>query len=357
MPKPNCAEEDRFTPDRSKFVFDESTLDLEFREADKTQGEREIEREMFARQQIFGTPVQERLGQLKVALIGCGGIGAVFAEQLSRLGAKHWCLVDPDRLEATNLNRMPGATQQMADRSWFKVHYVKWLIKKAYSTGSQIITLPHSVEDESIEPEIAAADLIVVATDNHKSRQVAQELATKYVRPLLSLGTQIEVKEGKPHLYARVTVPPLGGGWCLMCANIISLQQAALETAPSEITDLAQKVGYLPDIDNPAVYWLNSLCASSGVGVVHGMLSGFLDLDKGLDWIYDFSHSLWLKTDTERLLNRDCYFCTHHLSIDNNTVGRSNSRSAPVPDPDSLAPARPQLTFDLPNRAEVRIHN
>ena len=32
---------------------------------------------MFARQQVFGEGVQRQLSQLKVALIGCGGIGSV----------------------------------------------------------------------------------------------------------------------------------------------------------------------------------------------------------------------------------------------------------------------------------------
>jgi hypothetical protein len=282
--------------------------------------------EMFTRQQVFGNVVQQQLGQLKVALIGCGGIGAVFAEQLARLGVKHWLLIDPDRLETVNLNRMPGATQEMVDQWWHKVHYVKWLIKRAYTKGRGVATcgrpfsrpfgshvraLPISVEDSPARAEIAAADLIVVATDNHQSRQVAQELALKYARPLVCLGTHIEVKpNSQPRMYCRVTVPPLGGGWCLMCGNIINLQQAALESAPSEIMDIAEEAGYLPGIDDPAVYWLNSICASTGVGVIHGILAGFLNVDAGLDWIYDFSNSNWLKTNTEHLHTHDCYFCS-----------------------------------------------
>ncbi len=302
-------QENRASHAQLNSIFDYQSSAFNFSNGKASSSHQVIANDMFARQQIFGKGVQESLGQIKVALIGCGGIGAVFAEQLSRLGVKNWCLVDPDFLETVNLNRMPGATEQMVEQSWSKVHYVKWLIKRAYSSGSQIETLACSVEDESVPQAIAAADLIVVATDNHRSRQVAQELALKYIRPLLCLGTQIEIKENRPNMYARVTVPPLGGGWCLMCANIIDLQQAALESAPQEISNLAQRAGYLDGVANPAVYWLNSLCASSGVGVIHGILSGFLKLDTGLDWIYDFSNSLWLKNSTEHLLNQDCYYC------------------------------------------------
>lgn len=264
----------------------------------------------FDRQAIFGEKFQRQLGEMTVTLIGCGGIGAVFAEQLGRLGVRKWVLVDGDRLETTNLNRMPGATWEMAERQLPKVEYLKQLIKQIYPTGSQVRAIPENLESKTAQREIDASDLIVVATDNHYSRQIAQELALTYSRPLLCLGTHIDIApNGKPRMYCRVTVPPLGGNWCLMCGNIVNLQQAALETAPNNIKQLANQRGYLPDTNNPAVYWLNSICASTGVGVVQGMLSGCLDIDSGLDWIYQFPESRWRKTDTDYLINSGCYFC------------------------------------------------
>lgn len=265
---------------------------------------------MFARQQVFGAGVQNQLGELTVALIGCGGIGAIFAELLGRLGVKRWILIDPDRLESVNLNRLPAATQEMVNQQWYKVHYVKHLIKRIYATGSSVKALPTSISDESAKQEVAAADLIVVATDNHSSRQLAQELALAYMRPLVCLGTHIDMKPDRtPRLYCRVTVPPLGGGWCLMCGNIINLHRAALESAASEINHLATRVGYVEGIGDPAVFWLNSLCASTGVGVIHGILSGFLNVDNGLDWIYEFPKSNWLQANTDYLDTSGCYFC------------------------------------------------
>ena len=267
---------------------------------------------MFARQKVFGEANQRLLNQLKVGLIGCGGIGSIFAELLGRLGVKNWVLVDPDKLETVNLNRMPGATQAMIDQRWHKVHYVKYLINNIYSiySDSYVQTIPASIENELVEQEIATCDLIVVATDNHLSRQVAQELALKYMRPLVCLGTHIDVKpDNTPRMYCRVTVPPLGGSWCLMCGNIINLQKAALESAPLEINQMTMAAGYLEGVNDPSVFWLNSICASTGVGVIHGMVSGFLNIDSGIDWIYEFPNSEWRKTNTEYLHTNDCYFC------------------------------------------------
>jgi molybdopterin-synthase adenylyltransferase len=265
---------------------------------------------MFARQEIFGESNQKVLNQLKVALIGCGGIGSIFAELLGRLGVKNWVLVDPDRLQLINLNRMPGATLDMVEQQWHKVHYVKHLIKKIYSQGSCVKTIPDDVKSELAKQEIATCDLIVVATDNHLSRKTAQELALKYMRPFVCLGTHIDVKpDNTPRMYCRITVPPLGGGWCLMCGNIINLQRAALESAPLEINQMAAGVGYLEGVNDPSVFWLNSICASTAVGVIHGMVNGFLNVDSGIDWIYEFPGNAWHKTNTDYLQNDDCLFC------------------------------------------------
>jgi molybdopterin-synthase adenylyltransferase len=96
-----------------------------------------------------------------------------------------------------------------------------------------------------------------------------------------------------------------------MCGNIINLQRAALESAPGAIHHLAAGVGYLEGVNDPAVFWLNGICASTAVGVIHGMVSGFVNVDAGIDWIYEFPHHEWRKTNTEYLQTEDCYFCSH----------------------------------------------
>ena len=266
---------------------------------------------MFARQKIFGEGNQTTLQKLKVALIGCGGIGGIFAEVLGRLGVKNWVLIDPDKLERVNLNRMPGATPEMVKQQWYKVQYVRHIIRQIYSDESCVKAIVTPVESEVAKSEVVSCDLIVVATDNHFSRKTAQELALAYMRPLVCLGTHIDIKPDlTPRMYCRVTVPPLGGKWCLMCGNIINLQRAALESAPLEINHMAGDAGYMEGVNDPAVFWLNSICASTGVGVIHGMVNGFVNVDGGMDWIYEFSDGNWRKTNTDFLENDDCYFCS-----------------------------------------------
>lgn len=54
---------------------------------------------------------QRALAAKKVCVCGCGGIGGYAIEALARLGVGHIVAVDPDRFEATNLNRQLLSTE------------------------------------------------------------------------------------------------------------------------------------------------------------------------------------------------------------------------------------------------------
>jgi len=48
--------------------------------------------------------------QIRVGIVGVGGIGSVIAEELTHLGVADLTLVDPDVIEVSNLNRVVAAT-------------------------------------------------------------------------------------------------------------------------------------------------------------------------------------------------------------------------------------------------------
>jgi molybdopterin/thiamine biosynthesis adenylyltransferase len=58
---------------------------------------------------IFGDRGQAILASSKVAVVGLGGIGSLIAEYLARLGVGELILIDPDRLDPTNIPRVVGA--------------------------------------------------------------------------------------------------------------------------------------------------------------------------------------------------------------------------------------------------------
>ena len=61
-------------------------------------------------ERLLGADVLARLGEVRVALFGVGGVGSWCAEGLVRSGVKHLTLVDADRISASNVNRQLMAT-------------------------------------------------------------------------------------------------------------------------------------------------------------------------------------------------------------------------------------------------------
>ena len=55
------------------------------------------------------------LGQAKVGIIGAGGVGMLLVQTLARLGVGHLVVIDPDRVDPTNLPRLPEATRHRRD--------------------------------------------------------------------------------------------------------------------------------------------------------------------------------------------------------------------------------------------------
>ena len=71
--------------------------------------------------QLFGSATTQRLRDMAVAVIGCSGTGSPLIEQLVRLGIGRIVIVDPDRVEDKNLNRIYNSTREDAYLKRLKV--------------------------------------------------------------------------------------------------------------------------------------------------------------------------------------------------------------------------------------------
>ena len=71
----------------------------------------------FARtERLLGTDGLQKLNDARVILLGVGGVGSWCAEALVRSGLGHLTLVDPDKVDVTNINRQLPATTLTVDQ-------------------------------------------------------------------------------------------------------------------------------------------------------------------------------------------------------------------------------------------------
>ena len=66
---------------------------------------------------LLGKRICDKLNNLSVLVVGCGGVGGYAIEALVRLGVGHITLVDHDKVDATNFNRQIIAIDSNLNKS------------------------------------------------------------------------------------------------------------------------------------------------------------------------------------------------------------------------------------------------
>lgn len=106
----------------------------------------------------FGGGVQDVLGDLRVAVVGCGGTGSAVIEQLTRLGVRRFSLFDPDTLADTNTTRVYGSSPADVGRAKADVaaDHVRRIAPDAQVTafGAKITSLDTALQTARRRPRL-----------------------------------------------------------------------------------------------------------------------------------------------------------------------------------------------------------
>ena len=141
--------------------------------------------ERYARQWRYpplGREGQERLGQSRALICGCGALGSVIANTLARAGVGYLRIVDRDFLELNNLQRQVLFDEQdVADR-----------LPKAIAAEKKIRQINANIE---IDPQVVdinhrnilqladSMDLLIDGTDNFETRMLLNDAAIRLSKP------------------------------------------------------------------------------------------------------------------------------------------------------------------------------
>jgi hypothetical protein len=236
----------------------------------------------FARRvaQTFGAATYARLQQLRIAVVGVSGTGSIVAELLARNCVGALVLVDPDRLEDKNLNRILNSTAEQAKQGIFKVHGLATAIQ-GFGLGTEVEVYPASIHDDEAVRAVAGCDVVFGCVDTVEGRHVLNELCSAYCIPFFDVGVHIEPdgNGGITHAVAQAHyVQPHGSS--LLSRGVYSAEDLAAEawkrTDPTYYE--AQRVaGYLQAVgeDRPAVMPLNMMASNMGVIDFLARLHGF----------------------------------------------------------------------------------
>ena len=213
------------------------------------------------------------LGRLSASVIGASGTGSVAGEQLARLGFGRVFVIDFDRLEWKNLNRIVNSKRADADSNRLKVEVFAEAVA-AYRGEGVAIPVPASIATRDAVLAAAQSDVVFCCVDTLEARQIADLIAAAFLLPLLDVGVVIPVrKKGDAFAIADVCgridyVQP--GGSTLQDRGVYtpeSLRGEYLQKVAPEAHQQELDAGYLKGLveEAPAVITLNMRAASACV--------------------------------------------------------------------------------------------
>lgn len=223
----------------------------------------------------FGPEIQSTLGDLRIAVVGCGGTGSAVAEQLVRLGVRYLALIDPDQLSDSNVTRVYGSTAQDVGRNkaeLLREHLMRIAPDLKCEAYVSTITM------EATARILARQDLVFGCTDDNAGRLVLSRLATYLLTPVIDVGVLLSsnAQGVLTGIDGRVTVLTPGSA-CLVCRDRIDLARAAAELRNPNERRRLQDEGYAPALGSvePAVVTFTTAVAAAAVGELLERLIGY----------------------------------------------------------------------------------
>lgn len=122
---------------------------------------------------------QGKIGNTSVLIIGCGALGSIQAELLTRAGIGKLVIVDRDIIELHNLQRQFLYTEEDVSNQIPKAFAAKFRLSKINSDVS-IDAHVAEINHQNVEKYVLKADYVLDATDNFYTRFLINDACIKH---------------------------------------------------------------------------------------------------------------------------------------------------------------------------------
>jgi hypothetical protein len=220
--------------------------------------------------QAFGHGTVSLLQRLTVGVAGNSGTGSWVIEQLGRLGVGRLVLVDPDRVEHKNLNRIVETCVRDAENKRLKVDVFADCVPR-FGTACTVEACAGSVLEKEIANRLAECDVIFGCVDSLEGRDILNRIATFYTIPFFDIGVLLQADGlGGVETVCGSVHYLLPGGSSLLSRGVYTGEALVAESTKRTDPALYEerlKEGYLRGVreNSPAVISINGFIASAGV--------------------------------------------------------------------------------------------
>jgi hypothetical protein len=223
----------------------------------------------------FGHMVQATLGDLRIAIVGCGGTGSAVSEQLVRLGVRHLTLIDADTLSASNVTRVYGSTPAVIGE--FKADVLRDHLARI-APDLDVTVIRSMITTEATARSLVGHDLVFGCTDDNAGRLVLSRLSTYFLTPVIDVGVRLssDAEGTLTGIDGRITTLTPGAA-CLICQGRIDVARAAAELMTPEQRNRLADEGYAPALPGvePAVVAFTTAVAAAAINELLERLVGY----------------------------------------------------------------------------------
>jgi hypothetical protein len=320
----------------------------------------------FDRQaRLFGDAGQEILRRARVGVIGVGGAGTLLVQYLSRLGVGELVVIDPQRVDRTNLPRLPGSRERDAQVWFSSPRWPRWLQRLGARRATLKVDLAHRVareasaeirierivgdiRDDAVAQSLVDCDYIFLAADGMGARLVFNAIVHQYLIPGVQIGAKVLVdpQTGAVRDVYSVVRPVWPDSGCLWCNGLISPSRLSDESL-SEPIRREQRYIDEPDIHAPSVITLNATAASRAADDFLMAVTGLVQPDARRDYLrfQPLKRSWWQEAPRR---GSTCSECGRDL---NSRFARGGSRRLPTRSVSSAGPSLAQIEHLWPSAA------
>jgi len=233
-----------------------------------------LDEDRASRQSFLGEDSECLLSEVRVGIVGLGGGGSHMAQQLAHIGVRNITVFDDDVIEMSNLNRLIGAQHNDIKNKEFKVAIASRLIKSILPQAN--VTEIKARWQERCE-ELQKCDIILGCVDTYLARQQLEAECRRFLIPFIDIGMDVfESNDCAYHMSGQVILSMPG------MASMKSMGFLTDEKLAAEAAKYGNAGG------RPQVVWPNGVLASSAIGVLIDLLTGWSkECDKLVYLSYD----------------------------------------------------------------------
>jgi molybdopterin/thiamine biosynthesis adenylyltransferase len=201
-----------------------------------------------------------RLHRALITVVGGGGGGSHVVQQLAHVGAGIVAVVDPDKVERSNVNRLPCFGYSDIGRPKAVV-----LAERLARLGGKVVSVIARAESHDGRGWLERSDLVIGAVDGIRTRSNIESICRHALVPYIDIGLGIDVADdGSVRSIGGQVVTSLPGGRCLRCVEVIT-----------DAGIVADREEYTVGAPDQQVISMNGLLASQAVNNALALLTNY----------------------------------------------------------------------------------